>query len=238
VACFDIADNHAVFTLIVETRDDVTLLGAGEVTQQTFTEALTRAPVLVAADGAAARALELGRMPDAVIGDLDSLDRATASRIPPDRLHLVAEQETTDFDKCLRHIRAPVVLGVGFTGARLDHELAAYNALVRHPGQACILIGPEDICFAAPPELRLDLPPGSRLSLFPLASMTGLSSGLLWPIEGLRFAPAGAIGVSNRVTGPVSLWFAAPGMLVILPRTALGPAITALKAAPRFPLGR
>src|SRR5690606_25526224 len=97
------------------------------------------------------------------------------------------------------------------------------------PGRPpCILIGAVDICFAAPPELRLDLPPGSRLSLFPMARIRGRSEGLQWPIDEVRFAPAGEIGTSNAVTGPVHLSFDAPGMLVILPRAGLPAAMAAL----------
>ena len=216
--------------MIVETDEWVTLLGAGEVTAASLAEALTLAPILVAADGAAAQALGFGHLPAAVIGDLDSITPAARAKIPPDRLHPLAEQDSTDFDKCLRNIRAPLVLGVGFAGARLDHELAAYNALVRHRDRRCILIGPVDICFHAPPELALDLPAGTRFSLFPLAAVTGRSAGLRWPIAGLGFAPDGRIGTSNCVDGPLRLAFDGPGMLAILPREHL-PMVAATLAA-------
>jgi thiamine pyrophosphokinase len=145
-----------------------------------------------------------------------------------ERLYRIAEQDSTDFDKCLRSIRAPLILGVGFTGARIDHELAACSALVAPGHPPCILIGPVDICFAAPPELSLDLAPGTRLSLFPLAVLRGRSTGLRWPIDAVPFAPSGPIGTSNEVTGPVRLAFDAPGMLVILPVAALAATMTAL----------
>ncbi len=215
--------------MIVDTSEDVTLLGAGDIADGTLNDALALAPILVAADGAAGRALALGLMPQAVIGDLDSLDAATRARIPPERLHGLAEQDSTDFDKCLRNISAPLVLGVGFAGQRLDHELAAYNALVRLAGHRCILIGPVDICFHAPPRLALDLAPGTRVSLFPMAPVTGRSTGLRWPIGGLHFAPDGRVGTSNEATGPVALEFDGPGMLVILPMAALRPAMAALR---------
>ena len=127
---------------------------------------------------------------------------------------------------------APLMLAVGFTGGRLDHELAAYSALLRFASKSCIIIGPRDLVFHAPPELRLDLKPGSRLALFPLAPVTGRSEGLLWPIDGLDFAAGGRLGTSNTVTGPVRLQMDAPGMLVILPRAALRAAIDGLTAAP------
>jgi thiamine pyrophosphokinase len=214
--------------VIVDTTDNITLLGAGESNLATLNEALKLAPILVAADGAAGRALAWGHMPAAVIGDFDSIDGADLERFPPERLHRIDEQDSTDFDKCLRSVRAPLVLGVGFTGARLDHELAALAGLMVPDRPPCILVGAVDIAFAAPPRLALDLAPGTRLSLFPLLPVAGRSTGLRWPIGGIGFAAGGRLGTSNLAEGPVTLDFPAPGMLVILPRQALGPAAAAL----------
>lgn len=190
-----------------------------------------RAPDLVAADGGANRLLELDLMPQAVIGDLDSLSLGARQIIAPERLHQISEQATTDFDKALRSIDAPIVLGVGFIGGRIDHALATLNALLRHADRPCILIGPKDITFAVPERaIKLMLRPKDTLSLFPLAPVVGKSSGLRWPIEGLHFAPDGFIGTSNEVTErEVTLEFNRKGMLLTLPRGRLDAAIVALK---------
>lgn len=214
---------------IVHSQAGVTLIGAGDVEPAVLAQALIHAPLLVAADGGAARALELGHDLAAVIGDLDSLDAAARSSLSPAQVHRISDQETTDFEKCLRAVRAPLLLAVGFTGARLDHELAAFSALVANPGRPILILGPEDIVFLAPPALALDLPPGTRLSLFPMGPVQGRSSGLRWPIDGLDFAPGGRIGTSNEVVASaVRLGFSAPRMLVLLPRDFLAAAIRAL----------
>ena len=216
---------------IVQTALGVTLAGGGPFSARDLALALARAPVPVAADGGADRLLKLGVMPEAVIGDMDSLSTAGRSRIPVTRQHVVAEQVTTDFDKALRSIAAPLVLALGFAGARLDHGLAAMATLIVRAETRCILIGPKDLAFAAPPRLELDLVPGEPLSLFPMATVTGQSEGLEWPIAGLRFAPNGLIGTSNRVVARrVVLAFDSPGMVVILPRRRLDAAIRALRA--------
>ena len=217
-----------MFDPLFSSTRGVTLLGGGEATPQDVREALSHAPDLVAADGGARLAVDMGLTPEAVIGDFDSLG-ALDAKIPKDRLHRVDEQDSTDFEKCLRHVKAPFILGVGFSGGRLDHELAALSGLLRYPGSNCILIGKEDLVFAAPRKIRLDLPVGCRLSLFPMAKVTGRSQGLRWPIDGLDLQPGGRIGTSNKVTGPVALEFDGPGMLVIAPREVLGHVITALR---------
>lgn len=221
---------------IVQTAQGVTLAGGGPFGARDLALCLARAPVAVAADGGADRLLRHGVMPKAVIGDLDSLSLASRTAIPLARQHLVAEQATTDFDKALRLVAAPFVLALGFAGARLDHGLAAMNTLVTRADRRCILVGPKDLAFAAPGRLELDASPGEPLSLFPMARVTGRSSGLEWPIEGLALAPDGMVGTSNRVTARrVVLEFDAPGMLVILPRRRLDAAIRALLSAPPPP---
>lgn len=201
---------------IVESLDGITLVGGGPVSARQLARAMTLAPRLVAADGAADRLLRLGLLPEAVIGDMDSITPAAQARLA-DRLFPIPEQATTDFDKCLRSISAPFVLGLGFAGARMDHGLAVLSGLVQLPDQRCLILGPRDVTFLCPPDLALDLPYGTRLSLFPMGRVSGESEGLRWPIRGLDFAPDGQIGTSNQVTGPVQLRFDAPRMLVILP---------------------
>lgn len=222
---------------IVESDHGVTLVGGGPVSRAVLALALARAPRLVAADGGADRALRLGHVPEAVIGDLDSVTDV-AKRQLANRLHLVPEQETTDFDKALRLIRAPFVLGLGFAGARLDHGLAVLNSLVRHADRRCLILTGQDVAFVAPLTLELALPVGSRLSLFPLAPVRGQSDGLRWPINDVRFAPGGMIGTSNQVAaGRVRLTFDCPAMLVILPRARLDAVLGALARLSPVPGG-
>ena len=216
-------------TVIVQSQDAVTVVGGGPVPRRDLAFAMARAPVVVAADGGADRVLAAGVMPRAVIGDFDSLSDSARAAIAPERLFRIAEQETTDFDKALRSIDAPFVLALGVTGARVDHGLAVLNTLVRHQGCPCLVISGPDVVFHVPAAVTLRLKVDDRLSLFPFAPVTGVSRGLRWPIEGLRFAPGGVIGTSNAVSeGCVHLEFDQPGMLVILPRARLDAAISAL----------
>ncbi|WP_022707312.1 thiamine diphosphokinase [Paracoccus zeaxanthinifaciens] len=207
--------------------EGVTVIGGGAVEGDDLAQALAVAPVLVAADGGADSALRLGRMPDAVIGDLDSVSDEARARIPPERIHHVAEQDSTDFTKCLRRIRAPLVMAVGFAGLRLDHNLAALTAMVAPDAPRVVMLAPDDVVLAAPARIALDLQAGTRVSLFPMGPATGRSSGLEWPIDGIDFAPAGRVGTSNRATGPVDLQIDGP-MLIMLPRDCLRQVLAAL----------
>ncbi|MGB3317120.1 MAG: thiamine diphosphokinase [Albidovulum sp.] len=213
---------------MLQSDKPVTLLGAGQSTSYCLKEALTHAPFLVAADGGANMAIAAGYTPEAVIGDFDSITADTRAAIPPERLFHISEQDTTDFEKCLSRIEAPLILGVGFAGGRLDHVLAVWTVLARYPAQRCLILGEEDVVFLAPQRLNLDLAEGTRVSLFPMGPVRGRSDGLFWPIDGIGFAPDGRIGTSNRATGPVTLDFDAARMLVLLPRSCLEASIAAL----------
>lgn len=215
--------------LIVDTTDGVTLVGGGPVGAAILGFALRRAPVLVAADAGADRIIKAGRMPEAVIGDLDSISESARAVIPISRQHLIEEQETTDFDKALRSIRAPFVLALGFSGGRVDHALAVFNAMASQGRHHCVVLSEDDAVFLCPPRLRLTLPVGERLSLFPMGKVSGESRGLRWPISGLEFSPDGRIGTSNMVSEPeVSLTFDRGRMMVIVPRTRLDAVLSAL----------
>ena len=217
--------------VIVHSSDPVTLVGGADIRLSDLTIALTFAPGLVAADGGADHLLQAGLQPQAVIGDLDSI--TDAARFAFDHvLHHVPEQQTTDFDKALRHIAAPLVIALGVTGGRFDHELAALHVLLSHPDRLCLLLGPDNLTMLCPPALSLDLTPGTVVSLFPLGPVRCGSTGLRWATDGLDFAPDRLIGTSNEATGPVTLTPDAPAMLLILPADALAETVRALLAAP------
>lgn len=218
---------------IVQSSEPITLVGGADLTSDLLHGALAHAPRLVAADGGADRALAFGVRPEAVIGDGDSIS-APARAALGDVLHIVEEQDSTDFEKCLARIDAPLILGVGFSGARLDHQLAVCNALVRVPARRCVLLGADDLIFLAPPALALDLAAGTRVSLFPMGAVEGASDGLEWPIQGLNFAPDHRIGTSNRALGAAHLSVTAPKMLVILPVACLAAVIAGLARAARW----
>lgn len=214
--------------MIVHASEPVTLIGGAAVTRERIERALALAPTLAAADSGADAALSNGVAPTAVIGDFDSISETARQTLPAAALHRIAEQDSTDFDKCLRNIHAPLILGIGFSGDRLDHALAAYNTLVRYPARRCILLGAEELVFLAPPSITLDLAAGTRVSLFPMGAVEGVSDGLEWPINGLNFAPDGRVGTSNIATGTVHMAFTSPKMLVILPEHTLDTVVRSL----------
>ncbi len=212
----------------IQSEHGVSLVGNGPLGSSDLVDSVARAPTLVAADGGASRCLSQGHSPEFVIGDLDSVTPETRTALPKTRFIEVAEQDTTDFEKCLTRIDAPFIVATGFTGGRLDHTLTVLSVLARRVGPPTVLLSPEDVIFAAPTCVSLSLDVGTRVSLFPMWPVRGTSSGLKWPIDGLVLAPDGQVGTSNQAQGPVHLSFDTAGCLVITPRETLESVLAAI----------
>ncbi len=209
----------------------LTFVGGAPVSIRTLKEALKRAPRLVAVDGGADTLLAAGLMPEVVVGDLDSISDAAREAFA-DRLHHIAEQDSTDFAKALRTFPAPLAIGVGFMGARLDHFLSCLTELARS-GAACVLLGEEECLCLSPPALTLAVTAGIRVSLWPMGPGAGRSTGLRWPLDGLAFGPLLRTGTSNEATGPVTLDLEGGPWVLCLPPDALPVLLEALEKAPR-----
>lgn len=203
----------------------VLLVGNGPVEEAMVALALHHCGAVVAADGGAESAVDLGLELAAIIGDMDScpVDFPVNSKT---QIIEINDQSTTDFEKCLDVIEAPIIIGVGFLGGRLDHELAALNTLAGSP-QNVVLIGEEDLVFKLRPHSELTLPLGTRISIFPYGTGEGIiSNGLAWPLTGQPLAPDGAVSISNRtVAKDIEIWAKDTPLLCVLPRTYLPAAL-------------
>lgn len=210
-----------------------TLIGGGQATRGMLAEALALAPRLIAADGGANLLRDWGLRPEAIVGDMDSIEAPERFAAEGARMLRVDEQDTTDLAKCLYSVEAPAYIGVGFLGRRFDHALAALHALLARPEKRILLIGEEDVVFLVPPDWRVRLAPGARVSFVPLRPTRGLDSeGLEWPIDGLDMEIGRRVGVSNRaVAETVAARFDGDGVAAMVERRFLRAAFDGLLGA-------
>ena len=211
---------NAADTLPVVFDRPVTLVGGGPLRRDLLEQARAIAPELVAADSGADRLAEWRLAPAGIIGDMDSIAEPERWRQGPTRFVHLDEQQTTDFEKCLYATAAPFYIGVGFTGARVDHLLAVLHAMLARPEKTVVLLGEAEAMALVPPGrvLGMGVEPGARVSIYPLRPVTGTHSrGLLWPVEGLAMAPGAQIGTSNVATGNrFEIGFDEPGALLMV----------------------
>ena len=157
------------------------------------------AETVVACDGAWSTAVKLGRVPDAVVGDGDSL--AAADRAELERLGVPVfkdvEQDTNDLCKAFRHVmrsgRQGRVVILGATGRREDHAIGNIFHLADFAeANPDVLIVTDSGMFEPlmPPGRAWDGDSnvGSPISVFATHPDTVMASnGLKWPLDGVRF---------------------------------------------------
>ncbi|ODT70512.1 MAG: thiamine diphosphokinase [Pelagibacterium sp. SCN 63-23] len=178
------------------------IVGGGTVDLDLLREIAGRDVALIAADGGADALAAADLLPEAILGDLDSLsDRAGWDRRT--RVIPIPEQITTDFQKALYSTSAPVTLALGMTGKRLDHTLAALSAVhevARH--RRVMLIDEVDVALAVSGPIAFEASEGERVSVHPLVpTVFRRTEGLLYAMDDLLLDPAGRLGTSNAATG-------------------------------------
>ncbi|WMT92448.1 thiamine diphosphokinase [Pelagibacterium sp. H642] len=177
------------------------IVGGGSVEPEMLKRLAARVQGIVGADRGGDIVLAAGLVPDAVIGDMDSV--ADSARFSGrTRVLTLAEQDTTDFEKCLYSTRAPITLAIGMTGGRFDHTLAALHAVARYAHERrVILIDGHDLAMGVAGSIALNVGAGERVSIYPLGrTRFARSKGLLYRLDGLEMAQGEAIGTSNLAT--------------------------------------
>ena len=171
---------------------------------------LAEASILVCCDGALATACALGRAPDFVVGDGDSISPADRESLG-DRFVLVAEQDTNDLAKAFRFVcsRAPQppeslhVAILGATGLREDHTLGNIFRLVDFTATV-----PDTVIYTDAGVFKVvrggctfAARPGDAVSIFATVPGTKVTSeGLQWPLDGVSLDDLWS-GTPNRTSG-------------------------------------
>lgn len=184
----------------------IAILANGAVPQHPIPrQILADAALLVCCDGALAAARALGREPDFVIGDGDSLASADRAALGDRFVHL-AEQDTNDLAKAFRFVRsrASRIAILGATGLREDHTLGNIFRLVDFTATVpdTILYTDSGTFEAVRGERTFAAQTGDAVSIFaPVPGTEVSSNGLEWPLDGISLADLWA-GTLNRTTGP------------------------------------
>ena len=200
----------------------VTLLGGAGFSKDELKQSLRLAPELVAADGGA-NYLKYGKyIPAYIIGDCDSVEGIKKWESKGAKILKITEQDSTDFEKCIRNIIAPKFICLGFANERLDHFLAVCSALIKSK-KPIFILGNRDLIFHLPAKFKFELPINSRISLYPLREISSMSSkGLKYQLKGIKFSPADRIGTSNlSVCNEIEISYKGGGMLAIISKEHL-----------------
>lgn len=158
--------------------------------QEPALQLLSQAEYVIACDGAVID-LEKYRLPDVVVGDLDSLPQIWREKYA-DRLHQVSEQESNDLTKAVEYagqLGFREVLILGATGLREDHTLGNISLLMQYAPhfERVEILSDYGLFTPLLQTTTLECTPGQQISLFSLYPHGAISvRGLRYPIENRR----------------------------------------------------
>ncbi len=171
---------------------DAILIGNGEFPSHKGVRALmARTPYIVCCDGAADTYFqETTRLPDAVVGDGDSLSQTGRKRFA-DRLHIISEQENNDQSKAIRFLQSigkKRIVIVGATGKREDHTIGNISLLIEYMRMGLEVSMFTDYGFFVP-AVNIQLfqsIKGQQVSIFSFGTKDLRSEGLQYPLHTLN----------------------------------------------------
>jgi thiamine pyrophosphokinase len=151
---------------------------------------LRTASRIICCDGSAENLIKAGFIPDAIVGDMDSLDQSIAGRFH-DRMFRDVDQDTNDLTKtvawCLTRGYKDLII-VGATGKREDHTIGNISLLAEYVKDVKVkMVTDTGILMALTESLSVNSFPGQQVSIFSVNTNTEItSSGLRYPLKRKR----------------------------------------------------
>lgn len=153
---------------------------------------LKNAGKIICCDGSAGNLVSAGYIPDAIVGDLDSLTENLAIRFA-DRIFLDESQDTNDLTKAVqwcREMNYNEIVIVGATGKREDHTIGNISLLAEYAKTMNVkMVTDTGIFIPFLKSCTVQSFPGQQVSLFSIDPETKItSSGLKFPLNGIKIS--------------------------------------------------
>lgn len=204
----------------------VLIFANGELSSGEWIESyLKKATTVIAADGGVDHILALERMPDVVIGDLDSMAPEATAMLRRTRVQILAHAELKDESDLELALRYAVdrddgeIIVLGALGGRLD-QLLANVFLLTAPflrGHAVRIVDAFQEAWVmgkGKGQVRGEI--GDRVSLLPLGGDVHVrrTEGLAWSLTDEQLVYGISRGVSNRLTAQTAMIEIKSGLLL------------------------
>ena len=164
----------------------VIVAGGDYPTSEQALQVLHNAPYVVCCDGAADRYISTGHVPDAIVGDGDSISAYNRTKYAA-LLHIIAEQETNDQTKAVNYLLGKGmrhIAIVGATGRREDHTIGNISLLIEYAraGAQVRSFTDHGVFIPCNGDTTLKCRKGQQVSIFAITAKELSSEGLLYPI--------------------------------------------------------
>lgn len=205
----------------------IIIFANGELPNKEKARALLREDdFIIAADGGTRHAIELGRTPNIIIGDLDSLPvNLEPSTLNIELMQFPADKNETDLELAIQHaltLNPQEVIIIGALGGRLDQTLGNIALISNLQPATCNLKlndGLEEVFFCHD-HAEVNGAAGDIVSLIPWqGEVTGiLTHGLKWVLQNETLYPHKTRGISNEMTGDTATIKIKSGLLLVVHR--------------------
>ncbi len=159
---------------------------------------------IIAADGGANSAFELGIVPSYVIGDFDSI-KTEVKKYFADKSELIhyERQNDTDVEKAIKFAiskKFTTVYLLGGTGDRLDHSICNLGIVLKYFSKIrVIIVHGQTILLPYSSSIKLETIPNETISLYAFDEKTIISSkGLKYPLKKSNLIFGKKESTSNR----------------------------------------
>ena len=166
---------------------DAVIVAGGEFpTSKQPLKILQNTSFVVCCDGAADRYIATGRIPDAIVGDGDSISAENREKFAH-ILHIIGEQDTNDQTKAVRYLiergKRRIAI-VGATGKREDHTIGNISLLIEYAREGCDVRSFTDYGVFIPCNgtTTHQCHKGQQVSIFGITAKELSAEGLRYPI--------------------------------------------------------
>lgn len=193
---------------IIASHRSVICLDSGEFNEKVLA-LVNDSAVVIAADGAANWMGGKGLNPQYIVGDGDSFSSALGCSDAEEIFS--ADQNTTDFEKCIQFVKEKGLLPslvLGFNGGEIDHVLGNAQVLLNHSEEVSLFFidsyykrGRTGIKIGLPlseGSYRMTVQIGAIVSILPFCFCRMTSKGLVWELKGQALTQDGLLAIRNR----------------------------------------
>ncbi len=186
---------------------------------------------IVCCDGSVENLVKAGFVPDAIVGDMDSINHDLRMRFA-DRIYIDENQDTNDLTKSVewcRGMKYNDIVILGATGKREDHTIGNISLLTEYAIDMNVIMVTDSGVFR--PLLSstvISTFPGQQVSIFSIDPYTEISSsGLKYPLDKTKISNWWCATLNEALSEKFSIEFSEGRIIVFLkfpeqPKTSSG----------------
>lgn len=182
--------------------------------------------IIICADKGAELMYRFGKLPDYIIGDLDSISEEALNffidnNVSIEKYPVKKNESDTELaiDKAIE-LKPEKITIIGATGSRLDHTIASVFLLIKplNAGIPSTIVDEHNEIYLVSEKLKLNGTQDEFISVIPVTNeIKGVDiSGFEYPVEDGIISFGSSLGISNRFKGHSGTISLSEGLLLVI----------------------